>query len=161
MSFVIFAVFAVLIVILFRLFPTGRAMRRITKPLYELHMEHAAVHFQLGGVFFLGGGLAGFLVYFLVPFAGDYRLSLINDKLYTFKPGDGMASMAAVFFGLFFGSLALLFWGKRTMKHKWPEYLVYQSLQYKGFPPAVLKCYRSSVDKYRSIETDNHFSATK
>ncbi|WP_276484474.1 hypothetical protein [Paraflavitalea pollutisoli] len=139
MSFVIFAVFAVSVVLLFRLFRLPRNGQAVYKPLYELHLQHQSVHYRLVGVGLLAGAVAGLGSYLLLPAICDLRLSYIPQKEYTFRPAAGAFRTAAIFLGLYIGTLVALYWGKRRLKDKWAEYLVYQSLRYKGLSPAPLK----------------------
>lgn len=139
MSFAIAAVFLLCIVLLFLVFPHHRDLQRVTKPFYQLHIEHVPVHVRLGACFLASGVLIGFIAYLLLPWLSMYRLSFIPNKLYTFRPADSMAGTAGIFIGLFFGVLLSLAYGRFVLKDRWPEYIVYQSMRFKSLSPALLK----------------------
>lgn len=132
MSIFIVVLFLALIVVLLKNWPTSMELEQVSKPLVQLRNEYEYFHHQLGGIGLLAAAVVGFGSYLLLPMLVDYRLSLIADKEYTFKPAHDSFGGVGFLLGLLSGGLVSVVWGKYQLKDKWPEYIAFVGVRPAG-----------------------------
>lgn len=141
MSVFIVVLFLALVVVLLKNWPTSKELDQVYKPYVQLRNEYEYFYHQLGGIGLLAAAVVGFGSYFLLPVLIDYRLSLIADKEYTFKPAKDGFGMVGFLLGLLAGGMVSVVWGKYQLKEKWPEYIAFIGVRpsAKKYTPLFIK----------------------
>ena len=124
----------IVLAVLYKLFQylfLNKAAYASHKSFAALKIEYAAHYFKSQGAFLLFASVATFLLYKLLPWLLDYKLSFISDSIFVIKSGKDMCLATSLFSGLFVATIATFMLAKRQLQENYPEYLAYFSRRYR------------------------------
>jgi len=96
-----------------------------------LKIQYAAHYIKSQGVFLVLASVVTFLLYKLLPWLLDYKLSFISGSIFVVKSGNDMCLATSLFSGLFVATIATLMLTKRQLQENYPEYLAYCSRRFR------------------------------
>jgi len=97
-------------------------------------------------VFLLVASIVTFLLYKLLPWLLDYKLSFIAGGILIVKSGEeDVRLVTSLFSGLFVAVIAMFMLIKRQLKEDYPEYLAFLSHRYRRFDAVVMAEYAMGV----------------
>jgi hypothetical protein len=114
-----------------KVFPSNRSEYTSNKNQATLKTLYVGHDLNNQGIFLLSAVVAGFMIYKLLPWLLDLRLSFVTDQVIMVKHTESMSLLIAVFSGMLIAIPVSFFIAKRKLKADWPEYLAYQNLKYR------------------------------
>jgi hypothetical protein len=122
-----------------KIFPVSKAAYTTNKNFAALKIEYVGFDFKQQGLFILITIVTGFLLFKVLQWLLDFRLSFVADQVIMVKPDANMCIVIALFSAMLLGTLISFMLGKRQLKEAWPEYLAYLNLKYKFNAIKVIK----------------------
>ena len=122
----------------------NKAAYASSKNFVALKIQYAGYYIKYQGVFLLVASIVTFLIYKLLPWLLDYKLSFIAGGILIVKSGENMCLVTSLFSGLFVAVIAMFMLIKRQLKEDYPEYLAFLSRRYR-FDAVVITKYTMGV----------------